>query len=308
MIAQASTNECSSTHLVEYKILAVLGEGRFGRVFKLQNKVSQEICAAKKVINNDLSKSECEIMERIGVHSNVVTFHKKMVFQTATYILMENIEGTSLADHIASRNLSNSSAISIFQGIATALEYIHSIGIAHRDVKPDNIIVDSITGNAKLIDFGLSALSFYRIKMMEYHGSPFYMAPELASLKEIPLEQREPYTNKIDIWSLAITMMLAIASLMRFDGIREVQMFKRTRKPNLKNTLLLESCNTNLKKLLHKCLKVNARKRLTATELLRFMNRNECLIVWDEEARNRLLNRREGQNCLSGLINCLRQF
>lgn len=91
----------------------------------------------------------------------------------------------------------------VIRGILTGLQHLHSIGIVHKDIKPDNILVDALDpSNVKIIDFNISELCFEGETTKRRSGSVFYMAPEVFRAK--------PHNNKCDMWSLGVLTYFSI--------------------------------------------------------------------------------------------------
>ncbi|GIQ89263.1 LOW QUALITY PROTEIN: hypothetical protein KIPB_011689, partial [Kipferlia bialata] len=119
-------------------------------------------------------------------------------------IIMEMIKGTSLKELIQLRkkkrnSVSESDIISMMTDVFHALLYMHSRGVLHRDIKPDNIMIDESGERpvAKLIDFGLSR-EVDEVEMAQTQcGSPLYMSPEIVN--------GDPYDSKSDVWSIGTT-------------------------------------------------------------------------------------------------------
>ncbi len=113
---------------------------------------------------------------------------------------MEICKGSDLYDYLYSRNFSitEQRAKDIVRKIAAALYYLHSYGIVHRDMKPENIMMTDTSEEAeiKLLDFGLSKMLGTNEKCMERFGTLCYVAPELLL--------GESYDKRIDLWSLGI--------------------------------------------------------------------------------------------------------
>jgi len=102
--------------------------------------------------------------------------------------------------------------IRYFYSLSTGLEYLESKSIAHRDVKPDNILLDQ-DGGIKLSDFGSSFLVSPGNNLHEVVGTRFYMAPELIDMK---IRLKDEVSFKSDVWSLGITMLLVC--LIKVEG------------------------------------------------------------------------------------------
>ncbi len=143
---------------------------------------------------------EAEIIQ-MSHHPNIVHLYGEGEWEKGLYIAMEFIQGISLRQFIKEKALSNQRAFEIILQVAFALFHLHSHGIIHRDVKPENILITE-TGEIKVIDFGIAQLQkeggaerFTQKKRIM--GTPVYMSPEQ---KENPSK----VTYSSDIYSLAI--------------------------------------------------------------------------------------------------------
>ncbi len=138
---------------------------------------------------------EAKIIE-LADHPNIVRLYGHGKWEGGLYISMEFIRGISLRKLILQNILSFRRSLEIILEISQALSHLHSHGIVHRDIKPDNILL-SEEGGVKVIDFGISRIMEEKGAKKKIMGTPTYMSPEQ---KENPLSVS--YTS--DIYSLAI--------------------------------------------------------------------------------------------------------
>ncbi len=172
-----------------YEIVKALGMGGMGMVYLARDRELAEDVAVKvvrrDVIGQDPSlldrlKSEMRLARRIS-HRNVVRSHDLGEWQGIYFLTMEYIKGVTVADLIAKRGrLGVESTLAIATQLADALGVAHGAGIIHRDIKPQNLLVDE-SGVLKVMDFGLArpvqgAVHFTQAGYIV--GTPSYMAPE----------------------------------------------------------------------------------------------------------------------------------
>lgn len=197
-----------------FKFLEYLASGSFGTVIKaiyLEN--NKEV--AVKVINKggiDKQKNINRLKQEITIlkqlkHKNIVEFHGFIETNQKIYIIMEYIKSGTLKNLIEKRKdkkFNEEEASKIMESLISAVEYLHSREICHRDIKPDNIMFDNHEDltSLKLVDFGLSAQYFEVLEEYDYCGTLIYMAPE-------QLEKRI-YTKAIDMWSAGIIMYMLL--------------------------------------------------------------------------------------------------
>ncbi len=163
-----------------------------------------------------LAKREIEIL-KLCQHPNIIRLLDVFENPDHLYIVLELLHGGDLYEYLNKRhfNILEHRARNIVHALATALYYIHSYGIVHRDIKLDNVLMvdESDDSEVKLVDFGLSKI----IGPGEYCHDPFgtygYAAPEV-------LEQK-PYDSAVDIWSLGVVLYALLAGATPFDDVSE---------------------------------------------------------------------------------------
>ncbi|KAK1333040.1 hypothetical protein QTO34_006573 [Cnephaeus nilssonii] len=124
---------------------------------------------------------------------------------------MEHVREGDLREHLESHGpLSERQARAAFRQVVSALQYCHRRGIAHRDLKPDNILLDE-DGTVKLADFGFGRRVSDDSKLSTFCGTFYYMAPEVL--------RQEPYDGrKADVWSLGVTLYRTVTGTVPFQG------------------------------------------------------------------------------------------
>jgi serine/threonine-protein kinase len=172
-----------------YEIKKVLGAGGMGMVYRAHDKELGETVAIKTLRTEfmdadpnalDRFRSEIRLARRIS-HRNVVRTHDIGEADGLYYITMEFVEGSSLKDLIVSRGrLPAAAVISIGKQLCRALEVAHEAGVIHRDIKPQNMVVEA-DGTLKVMDFGIARLqtsSDGHTRAGMVVGTPEYMSPE----------------------------------------------------------------------------------------------------------------------------------
>ncbi|XP_031712974.1 serine/threonine-protein kinase 36 isoform X2 [Anarrhichthys ocellatus] len=183
-----------------YHVLELVGEGSFGRVYKGRKRFTGQVVALKfmpKVGRSEKElrslKREIEIMRGLQ-HPNIVQLFDSFETKTEVVVVTEYAEGQLFQILEDDGNLPESQVREIACQLVSALYYLHSHRILHRDMKPQNILLGK-SGVVKLCDFGFArAMSVSTLVLTSIKGTPLYMSPELV--------EEKPYDHTADLWSL----------------------------------------------------------------------------------------------------------
>jgi 5'-AMP-activated protein kinase, catalytic alpha subunit len=127
-------------------------------------------------------------------HPNIIQLYEIIETQKQLYLIMEYANGGELFDYIVNNSkIEEKEACHIFQQIISGIEYIHKLNVVHRDMKPENLLLDN-EKTIKIVDFGLSNTFKEDEPLKTACGSPCYAAPEMIAGKVYD-------GTKADIWS-----------------------------------------------------------------------------------------------------------
>jgi eukaryotic-like serine/threonine-protein kinase len=212
----------SPSQLIEgYELVKKLGEGGMGGVY-LARQLSMDRLVALKVLRKHLSRDadyverflrEAKLAGRLD-HTNIVRAFDVGESGGFHYFAMEYVEGRSLMHFMPeSGGLPESFALRLVHQVAQALDYAHQHGVVHRDIKPDNILIDG-KGTARLTDLGLAKQAGAGTRLTQtgvMMGTPDYMSPEQA--------RGEGETDiRTDIYSLGATLYHLVTGRPPFEG------------------------------------------------------------------------------------------
>ncbi|XP_057647307.1 sperm motility kinase X-like [Chionomys nivalis] len=165
-----------------YQMMTTLGRGAFA-IVKLAFHVSTVSYVAVKILanvkgNSARNNNEVDIMRSL-VHPHIIKFFQEVQTREMTYLIMDYASKGDLLRQIRKPGgLQECEARRLFAQVVQAVKYCHDNCIVHRDIKPNNILIDA-SGNAKLCDFGLAVRVVPGTKLKTFCGTLAYCAPEL---------------------------------------------------------------------------------------------------------------------------------
>jgi serine/threonine protein kinase len=248
-----------------YEYIKVLGGGGSSVVVLIRRAVSGELFACKVVprqllIDEEIfGKFEQEVRLLPSLtHPNIVHFEEIVFGPELIYVIMEYCSQGDLFSHIVNSGcLGEGRSREIFQQIGDAVAYIHDKDIAHRDLKPDNVLLDRLM-NAKLADFGLCHVTSSRRLLNTPCGSPLYAAPEVISAIK--------YEGKMaDIWSLGILLYCMVTATLPWSSDNQLELFRQIREADVEIPTHLSA---SLQDLLTSMLQRNPLSRPTIKQVL----------------------------------------
>jgi hypothetical protein len=162
---------------------------------------------------------EISIMKLLN-HPNVIRLYEVIDSEIFLFLVMEYAAGGEIMDFIVTHGkLKERDARRIFRQVVEAIDYCHEVHVIHRDLKAENLLLDSQLG-IKLIDFGLSNRWAPGELLKTFCGSPTYTAPELI--------KRQQYEGpEVDLWSLGVLLYVLVCGSLPFDGNTFQELFTK---------------------------------------------------------------------------------
>jgi len=277
MPEQASPKVTEGTSLGRYTMLELLGMGAMGMVYRARDERLERIVAIKVLTPGVLAGDESRkwFRKEALALAKLNQAHIAAVYDVGEqdgvdFLVMELVQGESLAAKIKAGPLSVKEATSILLQVAEALEEAHEQGVVHRDLKPANVMVTP-KGNAKVLDFGLAKLfaptasdatmSIAETKGMV--GTPLYMSPEQINGQAVDA--------RTDLWSLGVLYYEALMGRTPFEGTNSWSVFRSiVESPIEPVTKLKPEMPAEVQEILTRLLQKDPAKRYqAATEVVR---------------------------------------
>ena len=212
----------------DYEVLAVLGAGGMGKVYKVRNLISDRVEAMKVLLPNLAENPELgerfirEIkLQATLSHPNIAALHTALHYENQLLMLMEFVDGITLDELVRSGPLRLEEAVNYISQVCDALAYAHSKGIIHRDLKPSNMMLTP-QGVVKLLDFGIAKFAQDRTmtKTGFLVGSLPYISPE-------QIEGLPDIDARTDIYSLGITLYQLVTGRVPFEADSEYSLMRK---------------------------------------------------------------------------------
>lgn len=245
-----------------YHDYELLGKGTYSNVYKGYHKITKEPVAIKEI---DLNKNvkyinrfykEIEILEKTD-NINIINIITSIENKDYIFIIMEFCEKGDLRKFLKKRPLKEQHVKKLMIQLVNGMQYMHNNNIYHRDLKPQNILIDKYY-NLKITDFGLAKDEEENPLFKTICGSPMYMAPEIMKYKK--------YDKKADLWSLGVIFYELLTGKTPFTASNHAELLE-----NIENKKIYFPSHIKIshsaRDLLIGLLNKDSKKRITWREL-----------------------------------------
>ncbi|KAJ2867110.1 kinase that interacts with cdc31p [Coemansia aciculifera] len=249
-----------------YEKEELVGRGAYGVVYRGRDTTTGRVVAIK-ILNLDNEDDFSDMQREINLLSqlrspHIAQYYGSFVESSRMWIIMEYASGGSIHKLMQAGPVEEKYSSSIMYGVLLALEYLHSSGIMHRDIKAANILVTD-EGVVQLCDFGVARQVMQAsAKSYSFVGTPYWMAPEV-------IQKGQVYDFKADIWSLGITayeIATGVPPYAEEDPKRALFLIPRKGPKQLTP----EQAGKDMRDFVDKCLDVDFTRRPSAHDLLKY--------------------------------------
>ncbi|XP_076264460.1 par-1 isoform X7 [Rhynchophorus ferrugineus] len=263
----------------KYKLLKTIGKGNFAKV-----KLAKHVPTGKEVAIKIIDKTqltpgslqklfrEVRIMKMLD-HPNIVKLFQVIETEKTLYLVMEYASGGEVFDYLVLHGrMKEKEARAKFRQIVSAVQYCHQKRIIHRDLKAENLLLDSEM-NIKIADFGFSNEFTPGSKLDTFCGSPPYAAPELF--------QGKKYDGpEVDVWSLGVILYTLVSGSLPFDGSTLRELRERVLRGKYRIPFYM---STDCENLLKKFLVLNPAKRASLETIMKDKWMNQGYVGYEND-------------------------
>lgn len=253
----------------DFKLLKVLGTGAYGKVFLVRklggvdnNKLyamkvlkKATICQKKKTAEH--TRTERQVLESIKRSPFLVTMHYAFQTESKLHIILDYVSGGELFTHLYNKEHFTEDEVRIYIAeIIVALEQLHKLGIIYRDIKLENILIDS-EGHIVLTDFGLSReLVYENERAHSFCGTIEYMAPEIVK------SNQNGHDQTVDWWSVGVLTFELLTGSSPFSSEESVTQTEISKKITNTEAVIPDHLSREAKDFIRKLLVKDPRRRL----------------------------------------------
>ena len=251
----------------QYEIIRLLGRGGMGAVYLARERALDRLVAIKVLPPEATDDESIERFRREAktaaklTHPNIVPLHTFGETEGMMYFVMGFVQGESLAARLKRKGRLDADEVRyLLAETAAALHYAHERGVVHRDIKPDNILIDDETGKPMLTDFGVakSVTSGETLTQLGTAlGTPYYMSPEQAA-------GDRDVDGRSDLYSLGIVGYQLISGRLPYEGesVRDV-LVQHVTKEAVPLEVVVPSVPSDLREVISRCLAKDRDDRIT---------------------------------------------
>jgi len=200
----------------DFELLTVIGKGSFGKVMQVRKKDDGKIYAMKVLRKDNIiakkqvahTKAEKHILEKVS-HPFIIKLNYAFQTEGKLYLILDYVNGGELFWHLKNSGRFDEDRVRFYTAeIVSALGHLHELGVVYRDLKPENLLIDT-EGHICITDFGLSKEIDNEEGTNTFCGTPEYLAPEI-------LAGNHHHNTAVDWWSLGILTYEMLTGLPPF--------------------------------------------------------------------------------------------
>jgi serine/threonine-protein kinase len=274
----------------DYRILDLIGKGGMGTVYRAMHTKTGQMAAIKVLHHPGMSDrfiNEAKVHARLK-HTNIARMYGYDIYDSRPCIIMELIDGKTLLEIMNSeKKLSVERSLKYFIQLCSAISWLHNNDIMYRDIKPENIKIDS-EDNIKLLDFGIAKSNFSpNLTQTGFTvGTIDYMAPEQLQGNSVKAS---------DVWSLGVILYQMLSGCLPFQADTYINtQVNIVSGKYIPVSYYLNNKWRNLDMLIRKCLKPNPGKRASCNKLIELSHELKDFNL-EKKANSKLKTKRDHQ-------------
>jgi serine/threonine protein kinase len=258
-----------------YRLGAILHNGQTAKIYECTHQRTNVIYAVKMIERKQPSRKSVKrtmaemVLREVAIldslkHPNIIEIKELFEDDDYFYLVMERMRGGDVFDKLIQiKKFNEADAKQLVRTLLIATEFFHSQNVAHRDLKPQNLLLKSNhnTHDIVISDFGFSCRVHKPMSLTTRCGTPSYVAPEVL--------KNAPYDQSVDMWSIGVIIYVLLCGYPPFADSNQSELFRRIRMSNWKfRGEEWENISDDAKDLIRGLLVANPIQRLTAKQAL----------------------------------------